>query len=1395
MKRTLVFGLLFLFGYLASAFAQTADLSRAKSLYKDGKYQESLVLCDQILEKDPKNTGAYNTRGACKYRLGQYEEAIADYDSAIAYGLHDEVIYDNRANSKRALGHYASAIQDHNQAILIKPESAMLWRGRASTYYAWKHYEEAMKDVNEAIRLQPNDSYAQELRGLIFVSIGDYRNAEDAYTKAIQLNGKEGRFYAYRSTARRRGGNVKDALKDAEEAIKRGVTTGTAYTTRGFSRLENKDFNGALKDFNKALEIEPKNSTFVANLGRYYFETGKLNEAADYYEKARAIDPRNATVYRYRAELFEKRGDLDKAGMDAIMAVSLDPKTPSIRELASKLVPGAANVAKGLVGEAPQPTSFGFLDKAAGVVSKTPDKVEGDPTGDVLWSPISHVPIKPPTLPSIEIPPTLEFRTLSMDLYDWAVTTAREGMRVVIGPMTPENEAKFEAKWAPYYDAPTPEILNYLNQLNPLLAKFLAARSGFTYCSQEMGKAMFESGLLAEAGKNAEAKIAMDAGRTYKGWMDGYESAMKQAGAAIEALGPMPNPYEAQRKRAKRLNDELKKLQPEAKPQSPDQIVAGKYWVLTKIMPYIAKPQGANISLTTAEGFVACSVAGRTWYVEKGTINVQSSVRWTPFPRIFPQNVPENKYLIKLSANAQVEFKDVPEEAISGFELREKMGIGLYVTDGGIVGESRLIKSCTANAKRPSEQKDEDFYRLVREAVRSTDGKVETLTLAVAVSTLAGWTTYRYEYLLTQLTAEQADELRKKGEADISAMGKEQEKVEAVAAEGAEKVGRYQFLMDSRRMFSEDRNRLQQELAAAADPKTQKELMLRLMYADAQMHASEDALHYADTGQWQRTRTLYDDYDFNRMVEIGRQEAERIALPARALKAAEAQIAIAPEHLRETLRDQLRKGLTTAMMQGKDSEGLRKLAGSLAGQVQQYWTRQSEKESFKGTIASIGEEAVKIGAGVAICGAGTVYVAGLGASGVTLWATDTLLGASYGGVSGYVEGGPDEACRKSLEWAGSVGFIASTAINAYGSGADATGVVSSAARAVVLMKSMEYAGKFAAGFFGKPTVQEQFAMAQFHQEMEFGQALLQRSSRAEKELAEALSKGMSGEALAKLEREANEVAAAVNGSYHAKLLLKYGADEVAGKAFINRIEKIYADVQPAFVEHLQAMGYDIRNLKFEPIRNSSSAGTVSMDLDLRLIESPGLVIRKNGVPISLRRFQEDAQQAYNRVYFAKTGYSAQQSLVNITTTSHYEAFTEKMSAQKIPFWALGAYDRQRAGEVLIGKTYGFEMKGFTQSVEASRAIEKELRNRLLPDLKTQLTAATAKGDKKLAATLTDRINYWEGLRTQLETISRGESDPYKIWRGMQEIRGQTGKDVFELARALADYWPALGKFK
>lgn len=1042
------------------------------------------------------------------------------------------------------------------------------------------------------------------------------------------------------------------------------------------------------------------------------------------------------------------------------------------------------------------------------------------PTGDVLWAP-ARTPLPPVSKDRLPVRlPTqaLEWSRLPPVAYDAAVTAAREAMRLMQGPMSAEQTRRFEAKWAPYYDYPSQEIVAYLNQLNPLLVRFLEARAGFTVACEGFARALTLAGGAATADDGSAATLAVDSARQHKVWMDGYQARMAEAAAAIEALGPMPNPFALRARHRKQFEDEVdafQKLLPVPAVARP----VGYYYVLEKVQarpkPEQPSNSGVKIVFTPGDGYVRGSVT----YADKGVVrSYEGEASWGPMPRVVKEKDTGGILWTEVPAGASIAWKN-PPESLNASNLDDYRAKVMVYGPGGqrltIPGEQSEVEARAGTRKSVSGK-----ILVARDvAHRPTFGDAwpaGTVRVEIEARVPGGEVEFHYQYRRMQLTAEQMADLKAREAEDQRAHVAEKQTARSGAqvreAEARAKIEAIAFQQEMAAYFQKQRA-WAEGLAASGDARARA----AQLYYDANFHAAADNQRYLETGEWTRTRTLYDDYNFQRMAQQSEERARELNEPQAILNAVERQLALLPSELRSRTWSEWTTRVNTNVIASRDVAAMRKAMGVVAEQVRSSLSAQGARQeeiAAANNVVTRTLEGTQIVAGIAVLGVGGAAMTGAGAAGVSLWAGETLLGAAYGGATGYVEGGPLEASRRSLEWAGVTGFVASQAIEGWAESGTAQGAALRGAGALLLAKSFEFAVKGVLGAGARAlsenaddaartaaslsgdVADDAARAARFQADMEAGEQLIRSAEKAEWELAEALTRGGSQETVEQLTLQAERAAAAVNASWHAKFRLKLMGKSIAGASFDARIGKVYDKTMAPFLKELEEQGYDVANLRFRPLRNPSSAGSVSMDLDLALVETPGLVIRKGGQPVSRGRFMAEAQQAWNKAYQGVSGQSAEQSLLNITTLAHKEAYTLKLLQRNPLLGALTPAEIEQATQALRVKVSDIPLTGLAKFVENARGMAKEMQTKFLPYLRDQIARADLRGDKLRAAALRKSETYWTEVSTLFGEIGKHPNSPERLVELERKMRLMTGgNSVWDVADRLGTFWEALGRLK
>ena len=179
----------------------TACQNLASALNDRGEYTAAIRYSDMAINLEPKNPGAYSTRGLSYQGLQNYDLAIADYTTAIELDKSSARAWNNRGNAYTSKHDLDKALADFSRAIELKPDFAEAWNNRAFAWFSKSNYTAAIADCTQAIEINPANSRAYNNRGNVFSGTGDWQRAVEDYSRAIGLDPLFASAYNNRATA------------------------------------------------------------------------------------------------------------------------------------------------------------------------------------------------------------------------------------------------------------------------------------------------------------------------------------------------------------------------------------------------------------------------------------------------------------------------------------------------------------------------------------------------------------------------------------------------------------------------------------------------------------------------------------------------------------------------------------------------------------------------------------------------------------------------------------------------------------------------------------------------------------------------------------------------------------------------------------------------------------------------------------------------------------------------------------------------------------------------------------------------------------------------------------------------------------------------------------------
>ena len=1092
--------------------------------------------------------------------------------------------------------------------------------------------------------------------------------------------------------------------------------------------------------------------------------------------------------------------------------------------------------------------------------AKENQKTDGTP-----WEKVSAEPVKLPDGVKAVIPaPLPDVSKIAMIDYNMAVSVAFESLRIIYGEMSEKDAEQFMKMWAPLFNNPSQEIIDYMNKLTPLLSQFIVARESYLNSLSNVELLMFDASEAVGWDDKEAFSSAMFQAKLYTGTLKQLEAAMDELANRIQALGNPPNPFEARQAARDRYRRAFK----------PKEIYLGETWMGTRIdkehavegldpltepmMRYLmkVKVKGEDryfVLELKEEGIAKTDEVNdpygvgnvkieQMYFSDKGNLMPDFKSDGT-FQTYYPK--PPAMALTMMTMNLMRQYetsyvsdkerKENPNLAARKEKYHELAGhYGNRVLRGGVFFKTALLWAM-ADKFNSYEWKDdgvvphaliedlEEAFKQQAAIEAENSSKLPKLKLGgnrkkkTDDADDAGADTQAAQAAFDQASA-------RKQQIQDSLAFEEKSKQESIAW----REENIKLIENNIRRDEEGRSNAMRRLSSAKTAQERQWIQQeiddynrRIMYQRSDIQSERDNIRQLQTGQFVHTRTEFEQYANEKMIHDSKVEAERYIQTKKAAAIIDRQINLLPEEDRDAARERAEKMFyEDGALASGDIEKARKLANAFNNQILGHELKvqaEAQDEVAWADLKEAGANAV-----IMACGSITVGLAGEALAGAygagtaaTIWGS-RAVGAVYGGVTGYIAGGPGKAASSAAGYFHPVtGGIASFIEGYTAEGMEGKSTyekiwngAKQAGMDYVVGKAFELGAtgiaKTASAFLPDGIVnfnltkglscsgRQKLDVLRTQRDRLEAEDAVKSFSKLNNEYIGMLADGKTPKAkLDDARQQINQLAASLNSDYHAKWYMKYKADPNLRAHFDQAVQANYRQMTPKMTESLAKQGYNMKDIEFKQFRNSSSSGSSSMDLDLAPVsKSTGKEPKfyKNGEEVTAREFMNDAQKTMNTVYKEQhEGLSAKASEMNLTTSAHPEAYsTPELLKKDVDYSKLNAEDIASIGKVLESKVNTIQsnvrMTETTKMQAKCRESTKEIDNMLIPKLKQELKASTnAKQAERIAAD----IEYWQDMSKKLGQIGKETSNPMEIHRLNNEIQRDTGgKDAMQVVNDL-----------
>jgi tetratricopeptide (TPR) repeat protein len=292
----------------------TADhrLSQAAAHCRAGRFNETELLCRQILRERESDADACHLLGLVAHAQGRFAEALEMASRACASRPGDANYHHNLAVMQLAAGQPLDAADTCRLALQLQPHFPQALDTLGSALATAKRLEEAIGCYRQALAQQPVLPAAQNHLGLALLESGKTAEAITAFRRAISLRPAFSEAHRNLARALQQIGEPDQAIAALRTAVMVDPASNDAQFSLANALLERGRLNEAIAAYNRSIALNPNDAPSFANLGVAAQRLGDHGLALDSFRRAVQLKPTDPSLHWNLAWALLSGGDFEQ---------------------------------------------------------------------------------------------------------------------------------------------------------------------------------------------------------------------------------------------------------------------------------------------------------------------------------------------------------------------------------------------------------------------------------------------------------------------------------------------------------------------------------------------------------------------------------------------------------------------------------------------------------------------------------------------------------------------------------------------------------------------------------------------------------------------------------------------------------------------------------------------------------------------------------------------------------------------------------------------------------------------------------------------------------------------------------------------------------------------------
>ena len=301
-------------------------LTASYSLFKLGRYEESLLACNRSISLEPKDPSAWFLKGhLLLFGFELHRDATIAYDKAIAIEPNEAKFWYFKDEALYFLKCYEDAIQTFDRALKVDPSFAVAWNGKGNAFKNLKRYDEAIDAFDYAIAIEPKDAITWKCKGHTLRMLKRYDEAIYAYDRAIEIDPSYEFSYRWKGELLHQLKRYGEEIQLYEQLIEIDPENAVAWGLKGDILRSLKRNDEAIQSYARALDIDPNDTDILCSKGRVLDKLKRFEEAILSYERVLTIDPLNVEIWKCKGNSLDDLERHEEALSAYDEAIAIEP--------------------------------------------------------------------------------------------------------------------------------------------------------------------------------------------------------------------------------------------------------------------------------------------------------------------------------------------------------------------------------------------------------------------------------------------------------------------------------------------------------------------------------------------------------------------------------------------------------------------------------------------------------------------------------------------------------------------------------------------------------------------------------------------------------------------------------------------------------------------------------------------------------------------------------------------------------------------------------------------------------------------------------------------------------------------------------------------------------------